>query len=221
MVKRKRILPSISIFILVLVFLIFIISFRDGQFDVLLFGGLLFTFTLLFGSLIGLLMLSQKQQRGVRHTSIPKITKYIPSIISIYDSARALLLREISLVAVSENGKLLAVGLDAIKEIESRGSKNHIIGSPLKNCNIADFDITRDMFTHLIRVAWPKWFSRPSIAVCSPFELTALEMRVFQQAILAGVKNAKVTIPLELTNITSLESPEKYTLIIEITPQHD
>jgi len=218
MANKKRILLSLLVLILVFAFSIFILSL-DGQLNVVtvvLFG---FIFTMCWVVDIRRLAHAQKENK-IRYKSMSKIATYAPSTISIYDSTYALLLREVSLVAVSEGCELLAVGLDAIKQLASQDAEAHVIGSPLKNDVIADFDSATAMIKHLIKVAHPKpFFRRPSIAVCSPLGLTAVEMKAFRDAMMMA--GSRATTVLELTSASSLENPEKYTLIIEIMHQQE
>src|SRR5690625_5409175 len=55
--------------------------------------------------------------------------------------------------------------------------------SPLKNCVIADFDVTEAMLTHFIKKIDVKGFlSKPRMLICCPTNITKVEQKAIRQA---------------------------------------
>lgn len=168
-----------------------------------------------------------------------KFANYKPSIITIYNQDGYVLLKELSLFAINiQNGCILAVGEEAqtvIKQIDDMWanhplqndaalefdltSEDVIVGSPLKNGTIADFDWASKMFKYfLYKVNGLSRFKRPRIAVCVPVDMTQVEHKALEELILSiGAKS--VLIIEEPFERAIRDIPSSYKIIIEISSE--
>lgn len=113
--------------------------------------------------------------------------------VLVFVPGEGVVLNEPSVVAVSDDNKVLAVGA-AAKEMLGRTPDSIRAYRPLKDGVIADYRVTEIMLSHFIRRALGKWnFFRPDVLVSVPAGVTSTEKRaVVEAAIKAGAKNAYV-----------------------------
>lgn len=100
----------------------------------------------------------------------------------IYIKGQGLVLNEPSMVAVdSRSGIVVAVGHEA-KRMRGRTPKNIRLVRPIKDGVIADFDLCEQMFKQFLqRVLTSRW-SKPSVVIVVPSEVTGVESRAFKDA---------------------------------------
>ncbi len=100
----------------------------------------------------------------------------------IYVKGQGLVLNEPSMVAVdSRSGIAVAVGHEA-KRMRGRTPKNIRLVRPIKDGVVADFDLCEQMFKQFLqRVSTSRW-SKPSVVVVVPSEVTGVESRAFKDA---------------------------------------
>ncbi len=113
--------------------------------------------------------------------------------VLVFVPGEGVVLNEPSVVAVSDDNKVLAVGA-AAKEMLGRTPDSIRAYRPLKDGVIADYRVTEIMLSHFIRRALGKWnFFRPDVLVSVPAGVTSTEKRaVIEAAVKAGAKNAYV-----------------------------
>ena len=148
-----------------------------------------------------------------------RFANYKPSTIALYNQKREVLLKEISLVAVSfQTGDILAVGNEAREKQSILENEGAIIGSPLKNGLVAEFGISGVLFWHFFKKVQVRRFPRPEIAVCVPVEMTQVEKHVLNELMrYLGIKN---TLIVEQSYEKAAQSiMDKYKIIIEIMPE--
>lgn len=112
----------------------------------------------------------------------------------VYVPGRGVVLREPSVVAVSEQAnKILAVG-DEAKEMIGRTPEEIVAYRPMKDGVIADYRVTEAMLRYYMRKAMGKWsLFRPDVMISVPAGVTSAERRaVIEAAIKAGAKSAYV-----------------------------
>ncbi|SDB81543.1 rod shape-determining protein [Shouchella lonarensis] len=112
----------------------------------------------------------------------------------VYAKGKGIILREPSVVALRTDTKAIqAVGNDA-KNMIGRTPGNIVAVRPMKDGVIADFDTTATMIKHFIKQSMKNGsiFSRkPSVMVCVPSGITAVEQRAVEDATKqAGAKEA-------------------------------
>ncbi len=100
----------------------------------------------------------------------------------IYIKGQGLVLNEPSMVAVdSRSGIVVAVGHEA-RRMRGRTPKNIRLVRPIKDGVIADFDLCEQMFKQFLqRVLTSRW-SKPSVVVVVPSEVTGVESRAVKDA---------------------------------------
>lgn len=112
----------------------------------------------------------------------------------VYVPNKGVVLREPSVVAVSEqDNKILAVG-DEAKEMIGRTPDDIVAYRPMKDGVIADYRVTEAMLRYYMRKAmsWQTIF-RPDVIISVPAGVTSAERRaVVEAAIKAGAKTAQV-----------------------------
>ncbi|QSH39491.1 rod shape-determining protein [Candidatus Kaiserbacteria bacterium] len=112
----------------------------------------------------------------------------------IYVPGKGVVLREPSVVAISEQeNKILAVG-DEAKEMVGRTPDDIVAYRPMKDGVIADYRVTEAMLRYYMRKA-TKWWSifRPDVMISVPAGVTSAERRaVIEAAVKAGAKTAQV-----------------------------
>ncbi|NEU29772.1 rod shape-determining protein [bacterium LRH843] len=112
----------------------------------------------------------------------------------VYVKGKGIVLREPSVVALrTDTGSIEAVGNDA-KNMIGRTPGNIIAVRPMKDGVIADFDRTATMLKYFIRQAQKNrsiFTRKPSVMVCVPSGITAVEKRAVEDATKqAGAKEA-------------------------------
>ncbi|WP_100404991.1 rod shape-determining protein [Bacillus solitudinis] len=103
----------------------------------------------------------------------------------VYVKGKGIVVREPSVVALrTDTGTIEAVGNDA-KNMIGRTPGNIIAVRPMKDGVIADFDTTAKMIKHFIRQAQRTrsvFTRKPSVMVCVPSGITAVEKRAVEDA---------------------------------------
>ena len=113
--------------------------------------------------------------------------------ILVFVPGKGIVLNEPSVVAVSEDNKILAIGAEA-KTMIGRTPENIIAYRPMKDGVIADYRVTEAMLRYYIDKALGRWnFFKPDVLISVPAGVTSTERRaVVEAAIKAGAKNAYV-----------------------------
>lgn len=112
----------------------------------------------------------------------------------VYVPGRGVVLREPSVVAVSEQAnKILAVG-DEAKEMIGRTPEDIVAYRPMKDGVIADYRVTEAMLRYYMRKAMGKWsIFRPDVMISVPAGISSAERRaVIEAAVKAGARSAQV-----------------------------
>ncbi len=111
----------------------------------------------------------------------------------VFVPGKGVVLNEPSVVAVSTDNKILAVGLEA-KYMIGRTPEEIIAYRPMKDGVIADYRVTEAMLRYYMQKALGKWnIFRPDVLISVPAGVTSTERRaVIEAAIKAGAKNAYV-----------------------------
>jgi rod shape-determining protein MreB len=109
--------------------------------------------------------------------------------VLVYVKGKGIVIREPSVVAVSEDHHILAVGEEA-REMIGRTPDNISAIRPMKDGVIADYVITEAMLRYFIRKAG-RSFTKPEVMVCVPSGVTSVEKRAVRDAALkAGARDA-------------------------------
>ncbi|MAZ67483.1 rod shape-determining protein [bacterium] len=112
----------------------------------------------------------------------------------VYVPGKGVVLREPSVVAVSEQeNKILAVG-DEAKDMIGRTPDDIVAYRPMKDGVIADYRVTEAMLRYYMRKS-TNWWSifRPDVMISVPAGVTSAERRaVIEAAVKAGAKSASV-----------------------------
>jgi len=113
--------------------------------------------------------------------------------VLVFIPGQGVVLNEPSVVAVSNDNQVLAVGT-AAKDMIGRTPDTIHAYRPLRDGVIADYRVTEIMLNHFIREALGRWnFFRPEVLISVPAGVTSTEKRaVVEAAIKAGAKNAYV-----------------------------
>jgi rod shape-determining protein MreB len=113
--------------------------------------------------------------------------------ILVFIPGLGVVLNEPSVVAISDDNQVLAVGTRA-KEMIGRTPDSIRAYRPLRDGVIADYRVTEIMLSYFIREALGRWnFFRPEVLVSVPAGVTSTEKRaVVEAAVKAGAKNAYV-----------------------------
>jgi rod shape-determining protein MreB len=113
--------------------------------------------------------------------------------ILVYVPEKGVVLREPSVVAVSSDNKILAVG-DEAKEMVGRTPDDITAFRPMKDGVVADYHVTEAMLRYYINKAMGKWsFFKPDVMISVPAGVTSAERRaVVEAAVKAGAKTAQV-----------------------------
>jgi rod shape-determining protein MreB len=112
--------------------------------------------------------------------------------ILVYVKGRGVIITEPSVVAVSDDNRIVAVGEEA-REMIGRTPGNITAIRPMKDGVIADYVITEAMLRHFISKATKGHFgfSRPEVMISVPAGVTSVEKRAVRDAALkAGAKEA-------------------------------
>jgi rod shape-determining protein MreB and related proteins len=113
--------------------------------------------------------------------------------ILVFVPGQGIVLNEPSVVAISENNEVLAVGSEA-KAMIGRTPDSIRAYRPMRDGVIADYRVTEAMLRHFIRKSMSKYsLFRPDVMVSVPAGVTSTERRaVVEAAMRAGAKNAFV-----------------------------
>jgi len=113
--------------------------------------------------------------------------------ILVFAPGRGIILNEPSVVAVSNNNKILAIGAEA-KEMVGRTPDSITAYRPMKDGVIADYRVTEAMLRYYLNKALGKWsLWKPEVLISVPAGVTSTERRaVVEAAVKAGAKNAYV-----------------------------
>ena len=113
--------------------------------------------------------------------------------ILVFVAGKGIVLNEPSVVAVSENNKILAVGAEA-KLMIGRTPDSIRAYRPMKDGVIADYRVTEAMLRYFLRKALGPWnLFKPEVMVSVPAGVTSTEKRaVVEAAHKAGARNAYV-----------------------------
>jgi rod shape-determining protein MreB len=112
--------------------------------------------------------------------------------ILVYVKGKGVVITEPSVVAVSDDNRIVAVGEEA-REMIGRTPGNITAIRPMKDGVIADYVITEAMLRHFINKATKGHigFSRPEVMISVPAGVTSVEKRAVRDAALkAGAKEA-------------------------------
>ncbi len=110
----------------------------------------------------------------------------------VYKRDKGIVLREPSVVALDiRNGKIIRVGNDA-REMIGRTPVNIIAKRPLKEGVIADYYATSEMLNFFVKkVVGSNPLNRTRVVICVPSEITAVEKRAVEEAVIqCGAKAA-------------------------------
>ena len=109
--------------------------------------------------------------------------------ILVYVKGKGIVAREPSVVAVSEDNHIVAVGEEA-REMIGRTPGNITAIRPMKDGVIADYVITEAMLRYFIKKAG-RSFTKPDVMISVPSGVTSVEKRAVRDAALkAGAKDA-------------------------------
>ncbi|HLB44050.1 MAG TPA: rod shape-determining protein [Candidatus Limnocylindrales bacterium] len=109
--------------------------------------------------------------------------------ILVYVKGRGIVTREPSVVAVSDDNHIVAVGEEA-REMIGRTPGNITAIRPMKDGVIADYVITEAMLRYFIRKAG-RAFTKPDVMISVPSGVTSVEKRAVRDAALkAGAREA-------------------------------
>lgn len=113
--------------------------------------------------------------------------------ILVFVPGKGIVLNEPSVVAVSYDNKILAIGAEA-KTMIGRTPEGISAYRPMKDGVIADYRVTEAMLRYYIDKALGKWnLWKPDILISVPAGVTSTERRaVIEAAVKAGAKNAYV-----------------------------
>ena len=113
--------------------------------------------------------------------------------ILVFVPGQGVVLNEPSVVAVSDQNQVLAVGTEA-KNMIGRTPDSIRAYRPMKDGVIADYRVTEIMLRHFIRQALSRWnLFRPDVLISVPAGVSSTEKRaVVEAAMKAGAKNAYV-----------------------------
>ncbi|MEX0919337.1 MAG: rod shape-determining protein [Parcubacteria group bacterium] len=113
--------------------------------------------------------------------------------ILVFVPGKGVILNEPSVVAVSEENKILAIGSEA-KTMIGRTPDSITAYRPMKDGVIADYRVTEAMLRYYIDKALGKWnLFKPDVMISVPAGVTSTERRaVIEAALKAGAKNAYV-----------------------------
>ncbi len=113
--------------------------------------------------------------------------------ILVYVPNKGVVLREPSVVAVSDDNKILAVGNEA-KEMVGRTPDDITAYRPMKDGVVADYHVTEAMLRYYINKALGKFnIFKPDVMISVPAGVTSAERRaVVEAAVKAGAKTAQV-----------------------------
>lgn len=111
----------------------------------------------------------------------------------VFVPGKGVVLNEPSVVAVSEDSRILAVGIEA-KDMIGKTPENIIAYRPMKDGVIADYRVTEAMLRYFIGKALGRFnMWKPEVLISVPAGVSSTERRaVIEAAIKAGARNAYV-----------------------------
>lgn len=111
----------------------------------------------------------------------------------VFVPGKGIVLNEPSVVAVSDDNRILAIGAEA-KAMVGRTPDSIVAYRPMKDGVIADYRVTEAMLRYYINKALGKWsIWKPEVLVSVPAGVSSTERRaVVEAALKAGAKNAYV-----------------------------
>jgi len=111
--------------------------------------------------------------------------------VLVYVEGKGIVIQEPSVVAVSDDNRIVAVGEEARQMIGRTPGNIHAI-RPMKDGVIADYVITEAMLTHFIgKVRGRASFRKPDVMISVPAGVTSVEKRAVRDAALkAGARAA-------------------------------
>ena len=135
----------------------------------------------------------ERLQKGERHDQLMKIGIDLGTAnVLVYVKGKGIVITEPSVVAVSDDNRIVAVGEEA-REMIGRTPGNIQAIRPMKDGVIADYVITEAMLRFFIAKATKGriGFSRPEVMISVPAGVTSVEKRAVRDAALkAGAKEA-------------------------------
>lgn len=113
--------------------------------------------------------------------------------VLVFIPGEGIVLNEPSVVAISEDNQVLAVGSEAKKMI-GRTPDSIIAYRPMKDGVIADYRVTEAMLRYFLRKALPRFnVFKPDVMISVPAGVSSTEKRaVMEASIKAGAKNAYI-----------------------------
>jgi len=109
--------------------------------------------------------------------------------VLVYVKGRGIVIQEPSVVAVSDDNHIVAVGEEA-REMIGRTPGNITAIRPMKDGVIADYVITEAMLRYFIKKAGRSW-AKPDVMISVPSGVTSVEKRAVRDAALkAGAREA-------------------------------
>lgn len=113
--------------------------------------------------------------------------------VLVFMPGRGIVLNEPSVVAISDNKKILAVGAEA-KEMVGRTPDNIRAYRPMKDGVIADYQVTEAMLRYFLKKALgPYNIFKPDVMISVPAGVSSTEKRaVVEAALNVGARNAYV-----------------------------
>lgn len=113
--------------------------------------------------------------------------------VLVYIPGKGVVLNEPSVVAISEDNKVLAVGSEA-KQMIGRTPDNIRAYRPMKDGVIADYRVTETMLRYFLKRALSKFnIFKPEVMISVPAGVSSTEKRaVIEAALNVGAKNAYV-----------------------------
>lgn len=113
--------------------------------------------------------------------------------ILVFVPGKGIVLNEPSVVAVSSDNRILAIGAEA-KTMIGRTPEEIVAYRPMKDGVIADYRVTEAMLRHYIDKTLGKWnIFKPDVLISVPAGVTSTERRaVVEAAVKAGARNAYV-----------------------------
>ena len=99
----------------------------------------------------------------------------------VYARGVGVILDEPSIIAVTLDGRVIAVGGEAQRML-GRAPPNIHVARPLKDGVISDYELAELMLREFIRRVTVRRFARPRVVVCVPSAVTGVEQRAVQEA---------------------------------------
>lgn len=137
-----------------------------------------------------------KDRRGQSHPRESELAKQIgidlgTANLLVYVRGRGIVLNEPSVVAVTDDNKIVAVG-DEARQMLGKAPPSVTVVRPMRDGVIADYVRTEGMLRYFIRrITGGLSMFRPEVMICIPAGITSVEKRaVHDAAIQAGARRA-------------------------------